>query len=147
MVIGALLLFISLFLNWFEPEFSAWTAFELIDVVLAVGALVTILAVVAEFGRPQLRRWLPALEPKGLFLIALGVTAIVLLQLINHPPAAVNRAPMIGAWLALGGSVAMLVGSILRLAEVSVSVNLGSRDQVLSARRPEEPTERRTEPT
>ena len=33
--LGALLLLVSLFLNWYEPNITAWDAFEVWDLVLA----------------------------------------------------------------------------------------------------------------
>ncbi len=43
--IGAVVLFVSLFLNWFEPGLDAWTVFEIEDLLLAALALFTLYAV------------------------------------------------------------------------------------------------------
>ena len=51
-VAGAAALLVSLFLNWYEPRFpgesglSAWSAFEVLDIVLAGLALAAIAAVI-----------------------------------------------------------------------------------------------------
>ena len=39
LAIGAAALLVSLFLNWFKPELTAWTAFEIVDLLLALIAL------------------------------------------------------------------------------------------------------------
>jgi hypothetical protein len=126
-VAGALLLLVSLFLDWYEPGVSAWTVFELIDLLLAFSALVAIL-VSLELIRPELLRLgrVPAAER---VLMTAGTVAFVLVasQLLNHPPAAQHEAVKLGAWLALGGSTLMLVGGIATIAWVSLRVTFDRR--------------------
>lgn len=54
--VAALLLLVSLFLDWYEPGFSAWTVFEFLDLLLAVLALASIgiAAQASDWGCPAL---------------------------------------------------------------------------------------------
>ena len=127
---GALLLGVSLFLDWYD-EFTAFTVFEVLDLVLLGLALVSLLSLAGQLG---LR--LPVGAPPALPL-GIVALAVVVSQLINHPPAAVGREEEIGAWLALGGC-ALLVGGALLGARISLSVNVQRRGPAPSA--PEQPT-------
>jgi hypothetical protein len=119
--LGALVLLVSLFLDWYGDQ-SAWDAFELADLllaVLAIAALVVAAALVTDTGLPVDRRWLP-----GLVLAA----AVIVIAEILSPPAAVGGAdPQTGAWLAFGAVLAMLVGMVLSLARVSFSFAIEGR--------------------
>jgi hypothetical protein len=116
--LGALLLFISLFLNWYEPGRSAWTVFEVWDLVLAVLSVVALVGAAGHLGivhrRPD--SWLTGPAAAG-FLI-------VVVSLLNHPPAATGAAPMFGLWLALVACIVMLIGVAMSVARVSVAINL-----------------------
>jgi hypothetical protein len=116
--IGGLLLFVSLFLNWYEPGRSAWTVFEVWDLVLAVLAVIAVVGSAGRLGIVQRRsdNWLTG--------PAVASFLIVLVALINHPPAATGAAPMFGLWLALFASIVMLVGVAISVAGISVAVNL-----------------------
>ena len=119
--LGALLLFISLFLDWYAPDLSAWTVFETLDMVLAMLCLATFVLVVPKaIGRP-----LAGGPPEGL-LLGVGVAAFVIvgIQLLNHPPAAIGLDEEVGAWLALGGAVLMLVGGVLSRSRITLSVTV-----------------------
>src|SRR3954467_557744 len=69
--IGAIVLLVSLFLSWYEPGLTAWTVFEVWDLVLAaicVAALATLLPVRRtdlrdEHAVPE--RWLEARARAG----------------------------------------------------------------------------------
>ena len=118
---GAVLLLVALFLDWYGEEgdsISAWTVFEVIDLLLAGIAL---LALSAFLRRSGVDRRLPDAP-----LIGLGLAALVLVvsQLINHPPA-VNGGELdakIGAWLALAAAALILAGAVMSVARVSFSV-------------------------
>lgn len=117
--LGALILFVSLFLDWFEPDLSAWTVFETLDMVLAVLCLATFILVVPKaLGRPV------AGGPPDSLLLGVGVAAFVIvgIQLLNHPPAAIGLDEEVGAWLALGGAVLMLAGGVLSRTRITFSV-------------------------
>lgn len=112
---GGLVLLVSLFLDWYSPGISAFTAFEVLDLVLAALALAALaLAALAPgaaavassvggaFDLSALARALPTVA--GLALL------IVLSQVLNHPPAAVGAEARAGQWIALL-STAVLAGA------------------------------------
>lgn len=116
--IGAALLFVSLFLHWYQPGRSAWTVFEVWDLVLAALSLVALVAAAGRLGLGPAR-------PDS-WLVAPSVTALVIVvaSLLNHPPAAIGEDPMIGIWLALVATVLMIAGVALSVAGVSVAINV-----------------------
>jgi len=115
---GGLVLLISLFLDWFDPGITAWTAFEVLDLVLAGVAVVAILGLL----RRLLGSHVPA--PAHASHPVLGVIALVLVgaALINHPPAAIGSSPDTGAWLALAGALVMALGGLLGFGRISVVI-------------------------
>ena len=130
-VAGAVVLFTSLFLDWYEPRFagesglSAWTAFELGDIILAGLCLVAIAAVIPvprESGAATLvaARWLPWLGVAAL--------AFVAISLVNDPPAVRERGLEAGAWIGLAGAAVLAIGGLLSFARVSLVVTLRPAD-------------------
>lgn len=114
---GAVVLLISLFLDWYDIGITGWNAFETWDAVLAAVA-----ALVLASALPT--RVLPFAVPgQVLGTVAVGV---VVLHLLNPPPAATGAGPDVGAWLALLGAVAVLAGELLSRARVSVAVQTRS---------------------
>jgi hypothetical protein len=144
--LGALLLLVSLFLAWFEPEIDAWEAFEVWDVVLFVLALASIaagLGLTTQDVDLVDRRFLPA--------AVAAVAAIVASQIIDPPPAAAGQDPDIGAWLALGAALVMCLGALLTFGRVHLAFTVEGRDQrrhvsAVDARGPQEPTTDTHEP-
>lgn len=126
---GAILLFVSLFLDWYEPGISAWTTFEVWDMVLAALAL---MAVAAAAGALGFARPLP---DRAVLAASVLAPVIVVMSLVNHPPAAQGLAqdPMTGIWLALAGSLLMALGAAAAVARISVAV---VADPVAPAARP-----------
>jgi hypothetical protein len=119
--LGALLVFVSLFLDWFEPDLSAWTVFEALDMVLAALCLATFILIVPKaLGRPVVG------GPPESLLLGIGTATFVIvgIQLLNHPPAAIGLDEEVGAWLALGGSVLMLAGGVLSRTRITFSVTV-----------------------
>ena len=121
--LGALLLLVSLFLDWYEPGVTAWTAFEAWDLILAALAVA---ALVASAGllAPELayvdRAWLaPA---------AAAPLIIVVAEMLNPPPAVDGAAPELGAWLALASTLLMAAGAILTFGRVHFAVEVERRD-------------------
>ena len=120
--LGAVLLFVSLFLEWYQPRIDAWEIFEAWDLVLAllaVGALVAIASRLG-FGPPWPAGRLPAL--------AVAALVVVLYALLNPPPlisGGVDGDPGVGLWLALVAAILMTVGAVLSVARVSVVVMRG----------------------
>lgn len=119
---GALLLLVALFLDWFG-EFSAWTIFEVLDLVLAALASAAIAVGLQAFGVPE-RVPASALPPIGV-----AAFVVVVSQLLNHPPAGTDRDLEMGAWLGLVGSLGMLVGGLLSVARISLAVNVSDRGE------------------
>lgn len=119
-VVGAILLAVSLFLDWYG-ELTAWTVFEIIDLLLAAAALVCLLALVERLGVG-----LPGAPRLGVVPLPLSVVALVLVvsQAVNHPPAAVDLDPETGLWLALAGSALLLLGAILSVARISFALDV-----------------------
>jgi len=118
---GAALLLVSLFLDWYGDDghgYSAWTLFEVIDLLLAGIALMAISTFISRSG---IERRLPQAP-----LFVLGGAAVVLTvsQLIDAPPAVAlgEFDVQTGAWLALAGSALMLAGAFMSVARVSFSV-------------------------
>jgi hypothetical protein len=114
--IGGILLIVSLGLDWYG-DFSAFTSFEVWDLVLLVLGLLTLGLLAAALGllRSRVRT--------GTGLVV-GATAliIVLSQLINHPPAGIDLDEGTGLWLGLAGSALMLLGAVLSTARIAISV-------------------------
>jgi hypothetical protein len=118
---AALLLIISLFLDWFglrnSGGVSAWTIFEVLDLVL-LGAAVTALA--AAFGR---------LDSRALLGAALVVAVVVVSQILEPPPAAQELEREVGAWLSLAAAAGLLAGAALVAAQIAVTVDVRKRDR------------------
>ncbi len=124
-ILGAMLLLVSLFLDWYEPDNTAWTVFEVLDLLLAGVALGCVLGAAARLGLD-----LPAGLPLSRGFAALGVLALVLVvsQAINHPPAAVGRDPETGLWLGLGGAALLALGALLSVTRISFAVDVEGRE-------------------
>lgn len=123
--IGGLALFVSLFLHWYQPALSAWTVFEVWDLVLAVLALAALWVALAHLV------WEAPLREGVLPVLGLGSFVIVVSQLINHPPAAQGASPETGAWLALFATAVMAAAGVLSATRVSLSLSMsaGQRDR------------------
>ncbi len=112
---GAVLLLVSLFLDWYEPGVTAWTVFEALDLVLAAAA-VTVLAFAARsFSRSPVGE-------RAAAAAAVVAFVVVVSQLLDKPPAALEQGIEIGAWLALAGAALMLVGTLMSRAGMSLAV-------------------------
>jgi hypothetical protein len=125
--LGGLVLLVSLFLDWY-PAGSAWTLFELVDIVLAALAVAAIVAVLPLQwpGEPAAvglvpDGWLPA--------IAAAALAIVFVSLINDPPAIRGASPELGGWIGLAGALLLTGGAVLGRARISVVVSMRSSER------------------
>jgi hypothetical protein len=123
---GAVLLAVSLFLDWWDG-LTAFTVFEALDLVLGCLALAAMVALAGPLGAR-----LPGnAGPRPSLALPLGVAAavIVVSQLLNYPPAVggSESGPEVGLWLALGGSLLMLAGGLLSAARISLALDLEPR--------------------
>ena len=136
--IGAVLLFVALFLDWYGAErgfggdaITAWTAFELVDVLLALFAVAAIAAAL----EPMASRTSHVPDAVG---AAAGPAALllVIVSIINFPPLVQGfEAELeVGAWLALAGAAIMCAGALLALNRVSLVVT--PRDSASAPRTP-----------
>ena len=101
-MLAAIALLVSLFLEWYGPA-TAWDAFEVVDVLLAAGAVAAA-------------------------SVALGVLVLVAAAIIDPPPAAGDEALGTGAWVAFASAVVMVVGTVMSFGRISVAVSVEGRD-------------------
>ena len=124
LALGALLLLVSLFLDWYGP-LTAWNAFEVTDVLLAALAIVALVAAVGLLA-PELEY----VEQRFLPWIAGATFVLVVAELLDPPPAAAGGLELrTGAWLALASAVVMVIGTVLSLGRVSLNVAVEGRDR------------------
>ena len=137
-LIGAVLLAVSLFLNWWDG-ITAFTAFEALDLLLLALALMAAVSLAEAAGAR-----LPSVMAVGAALaLPVGVlaTLIVATQLVNDPPLIVGHdlGHDIGIWLALGGALLIVAGSLLTVARISVALDMERRERPARAE-PDAPT-------
>lgn len=124
--LGALALLIGLFLDWysvgsqgFGSGATAWTVFELVDLLLATLALATMLAAAALLAP---RAGLPKLPDGAITACAFAALVLVTAALVNEPPAARGASPETGIWISFGGALVMAIGALLRYGRISLVV-------------------------
>ena len=135
--LGALLLLVSVFLDWYEPSVTAWQAFEVLDLLMAALSLAALAAVVGTV-RPDAA----VLDRQQLPLIVAALLVIVASQILDPPPG-ISGDPLVGAWLALGAVLLMCLGAVLTLGRVSFALTVEGRD----TRRRVSAVDHRTDPT
>jgi hypothetical protein len=147
-IAGALLLLVSLFLDWYEPGVTAWTVFEVIDLLLALSALAAIVISV-ELIRPGLVPAVPPIRGAERVVVTAATVALVLVasQLLNHPPAAQDAGVETGAWLGLGGAALMFAGGVATIAWVSLRVTFDRRHPAAPPAPPAPPAPAEPSPT
>ena len=121
--LGAIALLASLFMDWYGP-LTAWEAFEVVEVLLAVLAAAALVVAVGLL-IPDLeyleRRWLP--------LIVFAIAVLVAAELVNPPPAAAGDDRLeVGAWTAFGAALVLLAGAVLTFGRVSFAVSVQGRE-------------------
>ena len=122
---GAVLLIVSLFLDWYEG-LTGWTVFELVDLVLVGLALWTIFSLAGGFGIVK-----ASFNPGAALIGAVITLVIVVTQVINDPPAVAGGGGPdkdVGIWLALGGAGLMVAGALLATTHISLAVETRHRD-------------------
>ncbi len=117
--VGAVLLLVSLFIDWYKPGGDAWVVFEWLDVALAGAAIACLIGIAPRF--TGLGRAVP--------VIAICALAVVIVQLISPPPAARGSDLDSGAWVALAATVLMTLGASLAAASISVTVDVRERER------------------
>lgn len=119
--LAALLLAVSLFLDWFGlgdgNGITAWEAFEVLDLVLLAAAIA---AVASAFG---------FLDKRVLIGAAVVALVVVVSQLIEPPPAGQGAERELGAWLALAAALGLLAGAALAAAHVAVTVDVRGKER------------------
>jgi hypothetical protein len=123
--VGAVLLIVSLFLDWYEG-ITGFTVFEFIDLLLVLLALATIASLAGGLGLVK-----PAPSPAISLAVALFTIFVVLSQIINDPPAVVGARGAdqdIGIWLGLSGAALMVAGAVLGYASISLAFEPRSRE-------------------
>ena len=129
--IGGILLIVSLGLDWYG-DFSAFTVFEVWDLVLVVLALVTLAALAIALGLLR-----TPLRPGTGLAVGAAALIIVLTQLINHPPAGVDLDEGTGLWLGVAGAALMLLGAVLSTARIAISVEPRGRGATVTTGGPD----------
>jgi hypothetical protein len=123
--VGAVLLIVSLFLDWYEG-LTGFTVFEFLDLLLVLLALATIASLAGGLGLVK-----PAPSPTVSLIVALFAIFVVLTQIINDPPAVVGPGGQeqdIGIWLGLSGAALMVAGAVLGYASISLAFEPRSHD-------------------
>jgi hypothetical protein len=126
-IVGALALLVSLFLDWYEvgsfdgEGVSAWTVFEIADLGLAgLGILAIAGAIPTRLGGRESR---PLVDPGWLPWLGLAALVFIVVTLLNDPPAVRDRPVEIGIWIALAGAVLLAAGGVLSSSRISVVVS------------------------
>jgi peptidoglycan/LPS O-acetylase OafA/YrhL len=119
--VGAVLLLVSLFIDWYRPGGDAWAVFESIDLVLAGAAISALIAMAPRLGNGGLGRALP--------IISAAAFVVVAVQLIDPPPVVSDSELRTGAWLALAATAVMAAGSLLSAANISITVDVRGRER------------------
>jgi hypothetical protein len=123
--IGAVMLLVSLFLDWYE-DLTAFTVFELVDIVLVVCTLLIVVQLAGGMGLIK-----PPVSPPIALIVALFALSVVFTQLVNDPPAVAGRTGPdrdVGIWLAVAGSVLMAAGAFLATAHISLAIEPRERE-------------------
>ena len=128
--IGAVALFVALFLDWYEPGVSAWTVFEIVDLLLAaIAAFVLLVAALHVTGRS-----LNVDEDRVLPMLGAAAILLVVVSIVNNPPAANGLSEDVGAWIGLAGAILIGIGAILSQRRISVVVSSSPRERSGSPR-------------
>jgi hypothetical protein len=119
--VGAILLLVSLFIDWYQPGGDAWAVFESLDLILAGAAIAALLSMAPRLGNGGLGRAVPIVSAAGFVVVAV--------QLIDPPPVVSDADLRTGAWLALAATALMAAGSLLGAASISITVDVRGRER------------------
>ena len=120
-MVGAAALLVSLFIDWYEPELSAWEVFEVADLILA-GLAILALAAALPMRLPSVGAARTALFDRWLPWIGLAAIAFIVVTLVNDPPAARDLELEFGAWLGLIGAALIAAGGLLSTSRVAIVI-------------------------
>jgi hypothetical protein len=133
LALGAAALLVALFLDWYGPgalgigsPITAWTAFEITDLLLA---LISLAALAGTFAAAVPAARLPAPPPGAAPILGAAAFVLVAVNVIDVPPAANGASLETGAWIALGAAALMVVGGVLTVTRVSFVMTLTPREQ------------------
>jgi hypothetical protein len=124
--VGAIALLVGLFLDWYAPPggfggepVSAWTVFEIVDLLLALLAVAVLVAVAEGLTGRALLPSVPSVT-----IAAAGMAALVLIvvSLVDEPPAATNASLDEGIWISFGGALLIFAGAILGRTRIRLVV-------------------------
>jgi hypothetical protein len=122
--VGAVVLFLSLFLSWYDPDVSGWDAFETLDLLLGALAVAAALLAAGQLGAS----FAQGIDLRLLPLIGALAVAAVGITLLQGPPGTEGADTGSGAWVALAASILVLAGGALSAARISVTVTVAGRD-------------------
>jgi hypothetical protein len=125
-LLGAVLLLVALFLDWYVPGLTAWDVFELLDLVLAALAVGAALTAAAQLGA------LAGPDPRGLPWCCGAAFLLVVATVFDAPPAASSADADTGLWVALAAVVVMGIGAVLVGARVKISLDVEGRRRRVS---------------
>jgi peptidoglycan/LPS O-acetylase OafA/YrhL len=126
-LLGAVALIVSLFLHWYDPGRSAWTVFEVWDVVLAGIGVASILSVIPLRRRDARDEHL--VPARLLPFLAGAALVIVVVALVNGPPGARGAGLQFGVWLAFAAALVLVAGAILSEARISLEITLKPNEE------------------
>jgi hypothetical protein len=132
--LGALLLIVSLFIDWYR-EVTGFTIFEFLDLLLLGLAILTLLALASAMGLLR-----AGLTPGHALVIAALALIVVFSQIVNDPPLVAAEGGVdkdTGIWLALAGSALMVAGAVLSSVRLAIALEPRERRAAPAAR--EEP--------
>jgi hypothetical protein len=135
--LGAVLLLASLFVDWYEPGVSAWTVFEIVDVLLAAIAIAALLAFADEVTG---RRVSPVNADTGLVVLGMAALVLVVVSIVNNPPAVIGQSEDVGAWLGLAGALGIVAGGLLTSRRISIVISTAPRERAPAAHGSEDET-------
>lgn len=146
--IGAIMLIVSLFLDWYEGPAGAgitgFTVFEFLDLLLTGLAVAMLVWLADAIGliRSGMRPGVP-------LVVAALTLVIVLTQIVNDPPAVAGPRGSeqdTGIWLALAGAALMVAGAVLATARIAIAVEPRERGGARVVTGAEEPPPRPAPP-
>ena len=144
--LGAVVLFVGLFLDWYSPDelggvegASAWTVFEITDLLLA---LLAVLVLTAVIGALAPRAPVPPFSATAFTGAAIAGLVLVTTSLVNDPPAAQRASLEEGIWISFAGALLMVLGALLRNSRIAFVVT--PREEPPRAERAEAETETET---